>query len=142
MSNVMMSSRVTSSGASERERRQAIARPLALIGQTLGQIASHVPEHVESGEDTVGSDEIVDDGGRGAHGENAFTICDAATLTPLRKVRAPARDRGTIHGSTVLRCRLAIYPLGTVLVAVLGPLLADEALLVQTFVISAPQVPS
>jgi antibiotic biosynthesis monooxygenase (ABM) superfamily enzyme len=28
-----------------------------------------------------------------------------------------------------------------VLVAVLGPLLADVALLVQTFVISAPQVP-
>src|SRR5207248_11042062 len=32
------------------DRRQAIDRPFALVGQTLGQIAGHVPEHVEPGE--------------------------------------------------------------------------------------------
>ena len=56
-----MSSRVTSSGASERESRIAVRA----IRVTHADVAEAV-EHVESREDAVGSDEIVDDGGQGA----------------------------------------------------------------------------
>src|ERR1700747_1259615 len=55
-------------------------------------------EHAEPGEDAVGRDEIVDDGGQSAHGENAFAGCNPATLTSSRRVRALALDGATPQG--------------------------------------------
>ena len=63
----MMSSRVTSSGASERDEEEAVRA----IRVTHADVAEAV-EHAQSREDAVGGDEIVEEGVEGGH--------EAATL--------------------------------------------------------------